>query len=269
MKKRAIFFVVCAAVFVIGAVLTLAGYMNGAVDEMDAAGGQLGLQGTVAVETTVTESDFTFDSIDAEGTFDLVLAGSKYYQSALDDFELTGVEAKTGKVIIIDQKDKKAPTAKTEGSKLVISGSKETRIGLYAPTVIVLCGDEELKSIDTALEAGDQELYGLSFAKANIASQAGDIECQDILSEGLSIKVEAGDAEVDGVLKGETQIELEAGDMEVCTFSGLAGYSIEASTQAGEITVGEKSVGDQYSQKGGSDQLKLTISAGDIDLYER
>ena len=79
---------------------------------------------TDPVETEVIENDYEFSSIEATGDADFVIVGSRYYDEALDDADISNIKAKAGKVVVIYDKSKDAPEVRTDGSKLVIDAGK-------------------------------------------------------------------------------------------------------------------------------------------------
>ena len=46
-------------------------------------------------------------------------------------------------------------------------------------------------------------------------------------------------------------------------------YTMDLSTEAGEITVGENECGNKYSQEGGDRTLKQKTAAGEIEVDNR
>ena len=161
---------------------------------------------------------------------------------------------------------------KTDGDTLVIDAGKgDNEIhfndNYFEPKVIVFCGDEELGSVIVSSEACDLEMMGVSFKTADLGMNAGDIDLKDIISGGLKIETDAGDIDIAGVLKGSTDVKSDAGSVEIDVFNGIAAYTMDLQSDAGEIKVGEDEIdGTSYTQKGGKDSITAGTDAGDIEI---
>ena len=271
MSKTAKFFVICAVVFTLGLVLTIGGCAAGGITGIqEAVDGRITNNGPA--ETEMTEGDYEFSSVEVSGDADFVLVGSKYYDGILDDKDITGAEAKTGKVIAVYEKGKAAPEIKTEDGKLIINADTDNEVHfneLFEPTVIIFCDDKELESVSVKSSACDLEMRGVSFRTANIEMNAGDVELKDIISGGLRIVSDAGDTEISGVLRGITDVDSDAGSIEINVFTGIRGYTMELHADAGDIKVGEDEIdGNDFKQQGGVDVIKVRTDAGDIEIGE-
>lgn len=266
------FFVICAIIFTFGLVLTVGGCAAGGTAGIEkAVDGREWSVNTDPVETDTIEDDYEFSSIEATGEADLVFIGSKYYKEVLDDEELSGIEPKAGKVVVVYDKSKNAPEVKTEGKTLIIDAGKDNHVYLSdrfnGPTVIVFCSDEELESIKVSSAACDLDIKGVSFRSADLGLNAGDVDLKDIISSGLKVAADAGDIEIAGVLKGVTDVRAEAGSVDIDVFNGIASYTMDVRAEAGDINIGEEEIdGTSYTQKGGEDTIRVRADAGDIDI---
>lgn len=264
MSNGAKLLIACAVVFVLGAILTIVGAMAGGTEYFD--------NDTKKMPDTETSSyDFSFSSIEATGCTDIILAGTRYYDEVLEDLEITDIEPQKGRVIVIRRADLDVPEVKADGGTLKINGGPtEFALGdfdLFEPTVIVFCGDDELKSIKVSSEASDIEAKGVKFAAADIGVNAGDVEFKDVVSGGIKAEDNAGDITVSGMLNGTTDLYTEAGDVEVDVADGIRSYTIDIRADAGSIEVGEQEIdGSTFTQEGGDRVLKLSSKAGDIEV---
>lgn len=271
MSKTVKFFVICAVVFTLGLVLTIGGCAAGGIAGIqEAVDGRLPDNGPA--ETEMIEGDYEFSSIEASGDADFVFVGSKYYSGILDDKDIIGSEAKTGKVITVYEKGHAAPEIKTEDGKLIINADVDNEVHfseLFEPTVIVFCDDKELESVSVKSSACDLEMKGVSFRNANIEMNAGDVELTDIISGGLRVVSDAGDTNIAGVLRGITDVDSDAGSIEINVFTGIRGYTMELHADAGDIKVGADEIdGNDFRQEGGADVIKVKTDAGDIEIGE-
>lgn len=267
LSKGTQFLIGCAIVFALGAALTLAGYIAGGLKALDD-------KTTAAPDMTTTEEVYEFSSIESTGYLDLEIAGPKYYDEMLEDHEIRDFTAEPGKVIVISRTDSKAPEVSTDGGRLIINGGGEsfTSLGVHNPTVIVFCGEGELESIKVSSGSCDADINGVSFKNAELEMNAGDVGFRDVVSGGIKVDSEAGEIRASGMLKGMTDLHTDAGDIEVDTFDGIRTYTIDASTGAGEISIGDEEndfEGIVYKQEGGDNTLKLRTDAGDIEIGEK
>lgn len=266
------FFVIWAIIFTLGLVLTVAGCVAGGPDGIEkAVDGRERPVNSDPVETDIIENDYEFSSIEATGEADFIFVGSKYYDEALDDEDLSGIEPKAGKAVVIYDKSRTAPEVKTEDGRLVIDAGKDDHVYLgnnfNGPTVIVFCDDKELESVKVSSGACDLDIKGVSFKAADLGMNAGDVELKDVVSGGLKIVADAGDIEIAGVLKGATDVRAEAGSVDIDVFNGIKSYTMDLRAEAGDINVGEEDIdGTSYTQKGGKDTIKVRADAGDIDI---
>ena len=273
MSKTARFFLICAMIFTLGLVLTVGGCAAGGIAGIEKAvdGGKWTMDGE-PVETKTIENDYEFSSIEATGEADFVIVGSKYYEDALDDHGISGVEAKVGRVVVVYDKSKTAPEVKADGGRLIIDAGKgENEIHFsenwFEPTVIVFCDDKELGSVSVSSSACDLEMKGVSFKTADLGMNAGDVDLKDIISGGLKVEADAGDIGIAGVLRGVTDVSTDAGSIEIDVFNGTRAYTMDLHTDAGEIKVGEDEIdGTSYTQKGGDDSITVRTDAGDIEI---
>ena len=273
MSKTAKFFLICAVIFTLGLVLTVGGCAAGGVAGIEkAVDGSEWSVNTDPVDVGTIEKDFEFSSIEATGEADFVIVGSKYYKDALEDGDVSGIEAKAGKVVVIYDKSKDAPEVRTDGDRLVIeAGKKDNNIyfseNYFGPKVIVFCDDKELESISVSSSACDIDIKGVSFKTADLGMNAGDVDLKDIISGGLKVVSDAGDIEIAGVLKGSTDVKTDAGSIEIDVFNGITAYTMDLHTDAGELRVGDDEMdGGDYTQKGGDDSITVRTDAGDISI---
>ena len=275
MSNTAKFLIVCAVIFALGLVMTIGGCAAGGLD-----GFRNTLDGNGNAEKPVEEGmlvdEYEFSSIEITGCADFVIAGNRYYKEVLEDNEIFDTEAKPGMVIVKYDKSKEPPEVSTENGRLTVDAAKaesdvlDFGVNLYEPTVIILCGDDELGSIKISSEASDVDIAGVAFRSADVQTNAGEIDMRDVISNGITAVNDAGSTEISGILKGTTEVRNDAGDIDVDTFDDPSSYSMELHTDAGDITVGENDIeGGEYTQKGGENLLKLWTDAGDIEVDKK
>jgi len=159
MSKLAKFFIICAAVCVLGIVMSFAGYAAGGVDDLQKVADK---HEWLIVGPNSTETDLLtvgeFQSIEAEGSLDItvIAPGEELDEEAVPNFvEDMYYQGTAGTVAVKWGKGNGAPVVTNENGVLKIKGSSEdfdtAQVNLTgedpSPDVIVFCSDNELESI--------------------------------------------------------------------------------------------------------------------------
>ena len=277
MKKLKVFFIICAAVFVAGLGMSIAGAAAGGVDGFEAvAEDHDWVSAGPGAMATVSVDDLDFDSIESTGVTDVVIAGEDYYDEIVSDYKLeTVLDPQPGTAIAVFGSNIEAPDMAMEGKTLVINGGQgEEFEGINLdfssenayPTVIVFCPDKELEKISISSAFSDVELKDIAFKEAEIGLNYGDVEGKHIKSQGIKIESDSGDVELSGELQGETEVTTGAGDIEIETADALKAYAMDIETSVGDIKIGDKEKGVSYKQDGGKHSLVLRADTGDIEV---
>ena len=298
MSKLAKFFIVCAAVCVLGIIMTFAGYAAGGMDDLEKVSDKhewlnVGPNSTETNLVTVGE----FQSIEAEGSMDIaVVAAGKNpafeedYPTLIESFYEDGV---AGSVVISWGKGHEMPDVTNDNGVLKIKGSTDdiqnVEVNLSgedpSPDVVVFCSDKELESITVngkygdvsiagvnvkntsiTVEAGDIELEGLTGSEFTAETETGDVRAGHITSSTMSIKANTGDINIEGC-NGEISAETTNGDIEFDTKLPQDQFEISVATNAGTISIGEVEIEteNEFSLTGGPNKLTLKTDTGDID----
>ena len=297
MSKLAKFFIICAAVCVLGIVMTFAGYAAGGVDNMGKVAEKhewlnVGPDSSETDLLTVGE----FKSIEAEGSLDIAIVSTGQEMDEGDVPELLETfyeDSVAGTVAVRWGKGGVMPEVKNENGVLKIKGSTESiehvEVNLSgedpSPDVVVFCSDKELESISingkygdisiagvnakntsVNVESGDIELEGLNVGEVTVETTSGDINADYTASSKMSLKAEAGDIYVEGC-DGEISAETTYGDIEFETKLPKKQYEITVSTNSGTISIGEVEIEseNEFSLPGGPNKLTLKTDTGDID----
>ena len=156
MSKLAKFFIICAAVCVLGIVMTFAGYAAGGVDNMGKVAEKhewLNVGPDSSETDLLTVGDFK--SIEAEGSLDIAIVSTgqeldeENVPELLENFYENSV---AGTVAVRWGKGGVMPEIKNENGVLKIKGSTESiehvEVNLSgddpSPDVVVFCSDKEL-----------------------------------------------------------------------------------------------------------------------------
>lgn len=296
MSRLAKFFIICAAVCVLGIVMTFAGYAAGGVDDLQKVADKhewLNV-GPNSTETDVLEVG-EFQSIEAEGSLDIaVLAPASVKDEAAPDFvEDMYYEGAEGTVVVRWGKGNGAPVVTNEDGVLKIKGSTDSidnvEVNLTgddpSPDVVVFCSDNELESINIDGKYGDTSVAGVKCKSTKVTADSGDIEVEDVEGGELTAQTQTGDIAADGIavsklsLKtgtgdidiskcaGEISAETTTGDIEFETTLPQSQFEMDLSVNTGEISVNEDSIDpNEFYSKGEPNKLTFRTDTGDIDV---
>ena len=297
MSKLAKFFIICAAVCVLGIVMTFAGYAAGGVDDLQKVADKhewLNV-GPNSMETDVLEVG-EFQSIEAEGSMDIaVLAPASVKDEAAPDFvEDMYYERTAGTVVVRWGKGNGAPVVTNENGVLKIEGSSEgidtVQVNLTgedpSPDVVVFCSDNELESINIDGKYGDASVAGVKSKSTKIAADSGDIEVEDVEGSEITAQTQTGDIAADGIAVGRLALKTGTGDIDISKCAGeisaetttgdiefettlpQSQFETDLSVNTGEISVNEDAIDpNEFYSKGEPNKLTFRTDTGDIDVY--
>ena len=249
MSRLAKFFIICAAVCVLGIVMTFAGYAAGGVDDLQKVADKhewLNV-GPNSTETDVLEVG-EFQSIEAEGSLDIaVLAPASVKDEAAPDFvEDMYYEGAEGTVVVRWGKGNGAPVVTNEDGVLKIKGSTDSidnvEVNLTgddpSPDVVVFCSDNELESININGKYGDTAIAGVKSKSTKVNADSGDIEIEDVEGGEITAQTQTGDIAAGGIAGGKLALKTGTGDIDISKSAG----EISAETTTGDIEFDE--IGD-------------------------
>ena len=296
MSRLAKFFIICAAVCVLGIVMTFAGYAAGGVDDLQKVADKhewLNV-GPNSTETDVLEVG-EFQSIEAEGSLDIaVLAPASVKDEAAPDFvEDMYYEGAEGTVVVRWGKGNGAPVVTNEDGVLKIKGSTDSidnvEVNLTgddpSPDVVVFCSDNELESININGKYGDTAIAGVKSKSTKVTADSGDIEVEDVEGSELTAQTQTGDIAADGIAVGKLALKTGTGDIDISKCAGeisaetttgdvefettlpQSQFEMDLSVNTGEISVNEDSIDpNEFYSKGEPNKLTFRTDTGDIDV---
>ena len=296
MSRLAKFFIICAAVCVLGIVMTFAGYAAGGVDDLQKVADKhewLNV-GPNSTETDVLEVG-EFQSIEAEGSLDIaVLAPASVKDEAAPDFvEDMYYEGAEGTVVVRWGKGNGAPVVTNEDGVLKIKGSTDSidnvEVNLTgddpSPDVVVFCSDNELESININGKYGDTSVAGVKCKSTKVTADSGDIEVEDVEGSELTAQTQTGDIAADGIAVGKLALKTGTGDIDISKCAGeisaetttgdiefettlpQSQFEMDLSVNTGEISVNEDSIDpNEFYSKGEPNKLTFRTDTGDIDV---
>lgn len=325
-SKAAKFFIVCGIIFAIGLTSTILGAAFGGIEGFKQVAEKRNWiydgPGDMVMNYAGQED---FHSVSVQGDLDVCFVAENYFKNEdwQDEHDLKDVlvgsmaaDAETlpitesgkitpepGSVLVIRGEKVEQPEINVNKGVLNIKASETTENGIHlnistaptTPVVYIFCKDDELKSIKSDTLAGDIELWGVTFDKADFDSASGDllmngitgkaltadltsgdVEIKGELTDGTSIKAISGDVELSGSFTGETRIEASSGDVDFGTKLGSDKYDIKVDALSGDLNIKE---GDQYEElddvpvhftrKGSPNKLNIEVSSGDVTLSFR
>lgn len=296
MSRLAKFFIICAAVCVLGIVMTFAGYAAGGVDDLQKVADKhewLNV-GPNSTETDVLEVG-EFQSIEAEGSLDIaVLAPASVKDEAAPDFvEDMYYEGAEGTVVVRWGKGNGAPVVTNEDGVLKIKGSTDSidnvEVNLTgddpSPDVVVFCSDNELESININGKYGDTAIAGVKSKSTKVNADSGDIEIEDVEGGELTAQTQTGDIAAGGIAGGKLALKTGTGDIDISNCAGeisaetttgdiefettlpQSQFEMDLSVNTGEISVNEDSIDpNEFYSKGEPNKLTFRTDTGDIDV---
>ena len=296
MSRLAKFVRVCAAVCVLGIVMTFAGYAAGGVDDLQKVADKhewLNV-GPNSTETDVLEVG-EFQSIEAEGSLDIaVLAPASVKDEAAPDFvEDMYYEGAEGTVVVRWGKGNGAPVVTNEDGVLKRKGSTDSidnvEVNLTgddpSPDVVVFCSDNELESININGKYGDTAIAGVKSKSTKVNADSGDIEIEDVEGGEITAQTQTGDIAAGGIAGGKLALKTGTGDIDISKCAGeisaetttgdiefettlpQSQFEMDLSVNTGEISVNEDSIDpNEFYSKGEPNKLTFRTDTGDIDV---
>ena len=287
LSKLAKFFIICAAVFVIGIACTAAGAASGGVQGFEKLAERYDWINSPGERGVTAQNVGDFHSIEATGDVDLWIVGKSYYEKAgwladqdlLKQTELDVIGS--GQVCVIAGDQMEQPQISVEKGVLTIDAGAIDLTGInlnvteaeFYPEVLVCVPDETLRTLTVSGQTGDVNVLGVSWKSAKIGVNTGDISMEGVDSKALALSVDTGDIEVQGKLTGTVEAGSETGDIEIATSLPKEKYALDLKTDVGDIKVlegGEKTFeseeGKPMTQKGGPHRIKVSTDTGDVKL---
>ena len=296
MSKLAKFFIICAAVCVLGIVMTFAGYAAGGVDDLQKVADK---HDWLNVGPDSTETDLLtvgeFQSIEAEGSLDItvVAPGKELDEEAVPNFvEDMYYEGTAGTVAVKWGKGNGAPVVTNENGVLKIKGNFEdidtAQVNLTgedpSPDVIVFCSDNELENIHINDKYGDTAIVCVKSKNTKITAESGDIEIEDVEGGEIAAETNTGDINADNIVSskmtlktgtgdidfsecvGEISAETTTGDIGFAAVLPQSQFEMDFSVNTGEISVNEEAINaKEFYAKGEPNKLLFRTNTGDID----
>lgn len=296
MSKLAKFFIICAAVCVLGIVMTFAGYAAGGVDDLQKVADK---HEWLNVGPNSTETDILevgeFQSIESEGSLDIVVIapGEELDEEAVPNFiEDMYYGGTAGTVAVRWGKGNGAPEVKNEDGVLKIKGDSEdidtVEVNLTgedpSPDVVVFCSDKELESININGKYGDAAIVLVKSKNIKVTADSGDIEIEDVEGGEITAETKTGDIHADNIVSskmtlkagtgdvdlskcaGEISAETTTGDIEFAAALPQSQFEMDLSVSTGEISVNEDAIEQkEFYSKGEPNKLTLRTDTGDID----
>ena len=297
MSKLAKFFIICAAVCVLGIVMTFAGYAAGGFDNMGKVAEK---HDWLNVGPNSTETNIInvgeFTSIEAEGSLDIAVlsTGQMPGEAEIPDFlEDVYAEGVAGTVAVNWGKGSDMPEVKNEEGVLKIKGSSEP-IGSGVvnlngedpnPDVVIFCSTEQLESISINNIYGDVAVEGIKAKKIDITTDSGDTNISYVSGDELTVNTDSGDIELEEVMiskqnlmtytgdidikegRGEINAKADSGCIEFESALTQKEFEVSMSTEAGDLAFNDGWLEvKEFITGNGPNKLMFETLSGDIDV---
>lgn len=167
---------------------------------------------------------------------------------------------------------KLAPKYEVKGDTLVITQDSIRNLmgNKNCSVTITLPQDAYYEQVEIISDVGDIDISGMRGARLTLDAAVGDMDLDSCDFEEMELIADVGDADVTDCNFSRLNVDNSVGDIDVDSASDLSEYTIDLSTDVGEVEVNEKSYRRSYSQDGEHGKnVTLSNSTGDISLsYE-
>jgi len=240
LSKLAKFFIICAAVFFVGLVCTIAGVATGGVQNIEKLADHYDWIQDGPGERGVTAQEVEeYNAIEFTGDADLCIVGKEFYKKASwladqDMLEQTELDViGKNKVIVIAGDEVPQPEINVENGVLKIDMGETDYSGInlnmsdapYYPQILVCAPAQTLEHLTISSDVGDLELLGIAWKNAKIKLYDGNIDMEGVKSAGLDMETVSGDIEIQGEFLKTTSANNDVGDIEIDTSLPKAEYA--------------------------------------------
>jgi hypothetical protein len=283
------FFIICAAVFFVGLIFTIAGIATGGVNDIEKLAEHYDWIQAGPGERGVTAQEVEdFNAIEFTGEADLYIVGKDFYKKASwladqDVLEQTELDVLgKNKVIVVAGDEAEQPEITVENGVLKINTATIDHDGIsfsttdapFIPQILICAPMEELEHLTVSGDGGDLELLGVAWKNAKISLDEGDINMEGVKSTGLSMETDSGDIEIQGEFMKTTSAVSDSGDIEINTSLPRTEYAFELSSDSGDTTVKEggeeaaeyEDAWDDIKENGGPHKIIAKTDTGDIEV---
>lgn len=273
-----------AGVFLVlsGGLLALTGFALGAKTSLDLHWDNQGIE----TDVSYSYSDSTMEN--------------GIWENSVDPFSRLDVDLSLGSVRIVYGEDYRvscegAWTAgldcESDGDTLRLTGSvSEMELvssGEQAVVTISLPEGERLERADLHTDMGQVEVDEVPVDRLTVDSDMGDVTLSAVAAEemdltlgmgaltakecstqrSLQVSNSMGNVTLDGAFLGQTECELSMGDLSLTTLGSREEYEWEIDVSMGEFRLDGEVQPGHSERSGGANQLELTNSMGDIEVF--
>lgn len=165
--------------------------------------------------------------------------------------------------------DNAIPTVSVEKDTLVIKQKVAKKLmnnikGCHL--VITIPANTDLDKVSVTSNVGDIKIEGQKAENFNVSLNVGDIELDNLSGKSMKIENNTGDVKCDGCDIKEVNIDNNVGDVSYIDSTDLTGYSMDLSTDIGEVKVSGEGHGKNFSQKGSDGKIRIETNIGDVKV---
>ena len=295
-----------AALFGVGALLALAGWLMGGQTSMTVAiGGRdvnVGLTGIHFSRWSGTGRRATaggelepFTALDVDVDLgDVYVVPSDHYGVELswqgDDYELLytnengtlsiwnkstvrlGIDLGFGygaevRVYIPEGTALDRVAVKTNLGSAELAGFHTERLDLEADLGDVTVSDAAVGDAVLRLSLGGLDLERVNARTLDLTLSLGELKGRELsVTKALTAECDMGDAELAGALEGRTEVTNHMGDVTLTVADSGERYGYDLKTSMGEVTVNGRKSGDEAVRRDGEYTIEVKNSMGDIRL---
>ncbi|SBW05247.1 conserved exported hypothetical protein [uncultured Eubacteriales bacterium] len=158
-------------------------------------------------------------------------------------------------------------TVKTSLGSAELEGLRAGRLDLEADLGSVAVTDAVVGESTMNLSLGDLELKRITARTLDLTLSLGALVGDEVsTSESLTVENDMGSVVLAGAFEGHTKIVDDMGSVELTVAGAEADYGYDLRTSMGNVTINGKDAGDEADHRGGTHTIEVENSMGDIEI---
>ena len=172
-----------------------------------------------------------------------------------------------------DGRDDLKPDIDLNDGKLKISQKGKNVSGLNnnwkSDLTIKIPEDAKLGYFKTDMDMGNLQAYKVVAEDVVLDLDMGNIEINELKAEDIDIDANMGNVEVYKAEFEDLDADANMGNVIIESVKDLDDYSIEASTDMGNLEVNGKKISKKYESNGDDGNIKLKANMGNVSIYSK
>lgn len=158
-------------------------------------------------------------------------------------------------------------TVKTALGSAELEGLRTGRLDVEADLGSVAVTDAVVGESTMNLDLGDLELKRVTARTLDLTLSLGALTGNEVsTTESLTIKNDMGSVELAGAFEGRTKIVDDMGRVKLNVAGAEADYGYDLQTSMGSVTINGKNAGEKTDRRGGMHTIEVDNSMGNIEI---